>query len=117
LGISKLPVREAFILRENEGLVDNLPRRGSYVAALTPDDIKDNYQLIALVSGLAARRHHLMAVAVGADAGEHRHLLPAKSGHAPQPTGDEADGLGPHKFPVGHEEARRARSYCPFRPR
>jgi len=56
LGISKLPVREALILLENEGLVDNLPRRGSYVAALTPEDIKDHYQLIGLVSGLAARR-------------------------------------------------------------
>lgn len=56
LGISKLPVREALILLENEGLVDNYPRRGSYVAALSPDDIRDHYQLIGLVSGLAARR-------------------------------------------------------------
>lgn len=55
LGISKLPVREALILLENEGLVDNLPRRGSYVAALTPADIEDHYRLIGLVSGLAAR--------------------------------------------------------------
>jgi len=44
------------ILLENEGLVDNYPRRGSYVAALTPEDTKDHYQLIGLVSGLAARQ-------------------------------------------------------------
>jgi DNA-binding GntR family transcriptional regulator len=56
LGLSKLPVREALILLENEGLVDNFPRRGSFVAPLTPDDIRDHYQLIGLVSGLAARR-------------------------------------------------------------
>jgi DNA-binding GntR family transcriptional regulator len=56
LGISKLPVREAVILLENEGLVDNFPRRGCYVAALTCEDIRDHYLLIGLVSGLAARR-------------------------------------------------------------
>jgi DNA-binding GntR family transcriptional regulator len=56
LGFSKLPVREALILLENEGLVENLPRRGSFVASLTPDDIRDHYRLIGAVSGLAARR-------------------------------------------------------------
>lgn len=56
LGISKLPVREALILLENEGLVENLPRRGCFVASLTPDDISDHYRLIGAVSGLAARR-------------------------------------------------------------
>jgi DNA-binding GntR family transcriptional regulator len=56
LGISKLPVREALITLESEGLVENLPRRGCYVAPLTPDDIRDHYHLIGLVSGLAARR-------------------------------------------------------------
>lgn len=56
LGISKLPVREALITLENEGLVENRPRRGCYVAPLTPDDIRDHYYLIGLVSGLAARK-------------------------------------------------------------
>jgi DNA-binding GntR family transcriptional regulator len=56
LGLSKLPVREALILLENEGLVENLPRRGCFVASLTPDDIRDHYRLIGAVSGLAARR-------------------------------------------------------------
>jgi DNA-binding GntR family transcriptional regulator len=56
LGISKLPVREAMILLESEGLVENPPRRGCYVAALTPADIRDHCQLIGLVAGLAARR-------------------------------------------------------------
>lgn len=56
LGVSKLPVREALISLEHEGIVENIPRRGSFVAALTRVDILDHYQLIALASGLAARR-------------------------------------------------------------
>jgi DNA-binding GntR family transcriptional regulator len=56
LGVSKLPVREALISLEHEGIVENVPRRGSFVAALTRVDILDHYQLIALASGLAARR-------------------------------------------------------------
>lgn len=56
LGVSKLPVREALISLENEGIVENIARRGSFVAALTRVDILDHYQLIALASGLAARR-------------------------------------------------------------
>ena len=56
LGISKLPVREALISLEHEGLVENPARRGAYVARLTRDDILDHYRLIALVSGLAAQR-------------------------------------------------------------
>jgi DNA-binding GntR family transcriptional regulator len=56
LGISKLPVREALIMLEGEGLVENVARHGCYVAPLTPDDIRDHYLLIGLVSGVAARR-------------------------------------------------------------
>jgi DNA-binding GntR family transcriptional regulator len=56
MGLSKLPVREALIMLEHEGLVENFPRRGSFVAPLTPDDIRDHYRLIAVMSGLAARR-------------------------------------------------------------
>lgn len=56
LGVSKLPVREALIGLEKEGLIENVPRRGAFVASLTPDDIRDHYQIYGLVSGLAAER-------------------------------------------------------------
>ena len=56
VGVSKLPVREALILLESEGVVRSKPRRGAYVAAITPDDIRDHYQLFGLASGIAARR-------------------------------------------------------------
>ena len=60
-GVSKLPVREALIALEGEALVQNVPRRGYFVARLTPDDIMDHYRLIGLVAGLAARRATVLA--------------------------------------------------------
>lgn len=56
LGVSKLPVREALITIESEGLVRAVPRRGAFVAPLTPDDILDHYHIYGLVSGIAAGR-------------------------------------------------------------
>lgn len=56
LGVSKLPVREALIVLESEGLVENVARRGSFVAPLTRDDVRDHYVIYGIVSGLAARR-------------------------------------------------------------
>lgn len=56
LELSKLPVREALIQLGEEGLLNNIARRGSFVAALTPTDIRDHYRIYALVSGIAAER-------------------------------------------------------------
>lgn len=56
LGVSRLPVREALITLEAEGLVDNIARRGSYVASLAPTDISDHFEMYGLLSGLAAAR-------------------------------------------------------------
>jgi DNA-binding GntR family transcriptional regulator len=56
LGVSKLPVREALISLEAEALVVNVPRRGSFVADLTPDDVRDHYHIYGLVSAIAAER-------------------------------------------------------------
>ena len=56
LGVSKLPVREALIVLEGEGLVDNIARRGAFVASLTPEDVLDHYAIYGMVSGLAAER-------------------------------------------------------------
>ncbi|MQA82080.1 MAG: FCD domain-containing protein [Streptosporangiales bacterium] len=55
-GVSKLPVREALISLENEGLVISVPRRGCFVAPLTREDVYDHYVLIGLVEGRAASR-------------------------------------------------------------
>jgi DNA-binding GntR family transcriptional regulator len=55
LGVSRLPVREALIMLENVGFVTSIPRRGSYVAQITPDDVLDHYEIFGMASGLAAR--------------------------------------------------------------
>jgi DNA-binding GntR family transcriptional regulator len=56
LGVSRLPVREALIALDREGLVVTVPRKGSYVQQLDRDDIIDHYQLFGQVAGLAAAR-------------------------------------------------------------
>lgn len=56
LGVSRLPVREALITLEAEGLVENVARRGSFVASLEPDDIRDHYEMYGQLSGIAAAR-------------------------------------------------------------
>lgn len=56
LGVSKLPVREALLLLEAQGLVINHPRRGAFVQELTGADILDHYSAYGLLSGIAAER-------------------------------------------------------------
>lgn len=56
LGVSKLPVREALITLESEALIENVARRGAFVAELTPADVRDQYNVFGIVSGLAAER-------------------------------------------------------------
>jgi DNA-binding GntR family transcriptional regulator len=56
LGISRLPVREALIELTQEHLVDSVPRRGSFVAHIDRDDIRDLYEIQGHIAGIAARR-------------------------------------------------------------
>lgn len=56
LGVSRLPIREALIALENESLVENIPRRGSFVAPLSRTDVFDHYNILGLVSGIAVER-------------------------------------------------------------
>ena len=43
--VSRTPVREALRQLEIEGLVENIPNRGSFVVGFTSQDIKDIYEL------------------------------------------------------------------------
>ena len=56
LGISRVPVREALITLHDEGIIENIARRGAFVAPLSREDVHDHYHLIGVVSGLAAER-------------------------------------------------------------
>lgn len=56
LGISSTPAREALQALRVEGFLDLLPRRGFQVAPLSGQDIRDLFQVQALIAGeLAAR--------------------------------------------------------------
>jgi len=56
LGVSRVPVREALIALDREGLVDIVPRHGAFVWSFGPEDLADQYEVFGLVSGLAAER-------------------------------------------------------------
>ncbi|MFW2383506.1 MAG: GntR family transcriptional regulator [Acidimicrobiales bacterium] len=54
LDVSRSPIREALVVLGKEGLLDITPRRGAFVAKLTPADVIDHYELFGLVSGRVA---------------------------------------------------------------
>jgi len=56
LGVSLAPVREALAVLEQEGQVTYLPRRGYFVAQLALDEMREIYQLRALLEERAARQ-------------------------------------------------------------
>jgi DNA-binding GntR family transcriptional regulator len=56
LGVSRIPVREAIIALEREGLVTMEPHRGAFINPITRDTIRDQYELYGLAFGLATRR-------------------------------------------------------------
>jgi DNA-binding GntR family transcriptional regulator len=56
LGVSLAPVREALTTLEQEGQVTYLPRRGYFVTELDLGDVREIYELRALLEERAARR-------------------------------------------------------------
>jgi DNA-binding GntR family transcriptional regulator len=54
LGMSRTPVHEALIRLQEEGLVRILSKRGVQVLALSPDDMREIYEVIAALEGTAA---------------------------------------------------------------
>ena len=55
LNVSRGPVREAFKLLRSEGLLQEEPRRGTFVVRLLPADIREIYGVRAAIEGRAAR--------------------------------------------------------------
>ena len=56
MGVSRSPVREAFLALEKQRLVEILPRRGARVAEMSREDIQSLYDLVTELYALAARK-------------------------------------------------------------
>lgn len=54
-GVSRGPVREALRLLEKDGLVTILPRRGAQVTALTVEEVREIFDIRAVLNGLRDR--------------------------------------------------------------
>src|SRR6201996_1791220 len=54
LGISRTPVREAFLLLEAEGLLELYPRRGALVSPIAPTESDDVLEARLLIEGHCA---------------------------------------------------------------
>lgn len=55
IGMSRMPVREAFRRLASEGLVTLRPNRGCVVAGLTLDEIYETFEIRSVLEGLAVR--------------------------------------------------------------
>ena len=71
LGVSRMPVREALHRLEMEGLVARQPYRGAVVAPLSVDIIRDVYEVLAVVEGVATGGAAERITEEGCDALEH----------------------------------------------
>ena len=49
--VSRLPVRDALLRLEAEGLVDVFPNRGAFVTTLSADEVREIYHLRILLEG------------------------------------------------------------------
>jgi DNA-binding GntR family transcriptional regulator len=53
--ISRTPVREAVLALAHEGLTHIAPRSRATVVGVTPQDVRDNFAVMAILSGVAAQ--------------------------------------------------------------
>lgn len=61
LGVSRTPVREAFMRLAEEGLVELVPGKGARVRRFSPEEVEEVYGVRALLEGEAARLAALRA--------------------------------------------------------
>jgi len=55
-GVSRLPVRDALVRLESQGLVEVFPNRGAFVLSLSADEVREIYDLRILLEGDAIER-------------------------------------------------------------
>lgn len=56
LGVSRLPVREAVVILERDGIVTTQYHRGVFVEPFDSQSILDDFEIMGLLSGLAVQR-------------------------------------------------------------
>jgi DNA-binding GntR family transcriptional regulator len=56
LGVSRLPVREALVMLERDGIVTTQYHRGVFVEPFDAESILDDFEILGLLSGVAVRR-------------------------------------------------------------
>ena len=54
LGLSRTPVREALLKLHSEGLVEVVPRHGARVLPVSPDDMREIYEMLTAIEPMAA---------------------------------------------------------------
>jgi DNA-binding GntR family transcriptional regulator len=55
LGVSRLPVREALLMLEREGVVQMAPHKGAFVERIDEPAVRDHYELFGHLDGFALR--------------------------------------------------------------
>ena len=55
LDVSRIPVREALVILERDGIVSTRYHRGVYVEPFTAESILDDFEIIGMLSGIAVR--------------------------------------------------------------
>lgn len=71
LGVSRTPVREAFLILENEGLIRIMPNKRVVVLGMTEKNLREHYQIRAALESEAAA----LCCREGAQLGEIRAVL------------------------------------------
>jgi DNA-binding GntR family transcriptional regulator len=56
LDVSRIPVREALVILERDGIVSTRYHRGVYVETFDADSILDDFEIVGVLSGIAVRR-------------------------------------------------------------
>jgi len=54
-GISRTPLREALKVLSSEGLIELIPRKGSFVRSMDKEELNDLFPVMAVLEGLCAR--------------------------------------------------------------
>lgn len=87
LGVSRTPIREALSRLEQEGLVETIPRKGTFVARKSKEEILEMISVWAALESMAARL--ATSVATDEEIGELRELFVTFEGKGPQARIDE----------------------------